>query len=113
MNRESFSARQEDTYRNILGGLAEDIRGDWSDGVSKRIKKMEEIIEILGLYWLSEIDEDECCQDGRWMRNEWSGPYGCELKICEMDKEILDRYIGWFQYPESIFEDYKDFYGSH
>ncbi len=92
----------------LLGAFAEDIRGDWSGYVSRRIKQMYEIMSQLGIHY--EIDEEACCDDGRWMRDEWDGPYGTVKKIAELDRGIVDQYIDEFQYPENRFSDYNNIY---
>jgi hypothetical protein len=68
---------------------------------------MEEIMNILSVYY--EIDEEACCEDGRWMRS-WDGPYIESACLKDLDISIFDKYHGWYSYPEQIFEDYHDFY---
>ena len=59
----------------MIGLIAQDIRGDWSNYVHSRIGCIEELYDLLK-EMCPYIDEDAAIYDGRWFRDCWDGPYG-------------------------------------
>ena len=97
-----------ETILKVIGALAEDIRGDWSNCVDDRIDQMIDLCRRLGeINWISELDNNRCdiCDDGRWMR-DWSGPYGGEVTKKELEGLGLSEHI--FNYPKNMISDYDD-----
>ena len=98
-----------ETIIRVIGALAEDIRGDWSNNVDDRINQMISLCCRLGeIKWLSELEsnrlEIEC--DGRWLRDCWKGPYGGEVTLQDLKNVGLDKDI--FNCPESIIKVDRD-----
>jgi hypothetical protein len=92
--------RRLETYEELLGFFAMDIRNDWSSEVPERIARMRTLMDLLGVDY--EIDEEACVEDGRWMRDVWLGPYwsGNGWPIMEdADLEACDEYYDDLHFP--------------
>jgi hypothetical protein len=78
----------DDSLLNVVGAIALSIRDDWSDPFFNRCKveKMKEILKHFNnryLYQIYKLDSSiyDILEDGRWMRDEWDGPYGYDKKL--------------------------------
>lgn len=75
-----------------IGILAHSIRGNWND-IHSRLYDIKCLCGKIGRHdWIKEIvDNEEDIYDGRWFRDEWSGPY-CPVPYdrLELYKEVRD-----------------------
>ena len=91
---------------HIIAALASDIRGDWSARTQYRVRLMIKLcISIDKGCWASQLrgNMGDIIEDGRWMRDIWSGPYYSSSQK-ELDDDVLyEKYKGFFNHPEYSF----------
>lgn len=101
---EMFSYQSEEYfYESIIGILAERIRNDWSDSsiMKSQIGEIKKLCDLIGQSDLiTEIDEniENIYYDGRWFRDRWSGPYGCDMTILEYIQNNEDKFNYTFNF---------------
>lgn len=91
-----------------VGILTHSIRNDWSDPdtVKDRIDEIVRLLSIEGREDLiNELEGRD--EDGRWFRDEWSGPYGYDLLTPDIYKNVRDV----FKICNDIV--YQDFYHNY
>ncbi len=89
----------------IIGALAYDIRGSWAYNTQSRVKIMIKLCEKINKnYWIKELEQDinYIIDDGRWMRDTWSGPYGPTNRK-ELNDDLYFEYEDVFECLESSF----------
>ena len=59
----------------MIGYIASDIRGNWRDSVKHRLGAIRELYARSGRT-CPKIKDGRVAEDGRWMRDCWTGPYG-------------------------------------
>lgn len=107
--------KEHETRRLLLGAFAMDIRNDWSWGVEYRIKLMRELMNDLNVN--HEIDVEACIDDGRWMRNHWTGGYWSDIGdrgwiLENLDMEMIDLFFGELHCPDAELEAAVEIYRS-
>ena len=87
---------------NVIGALAHNIRGDWSQNVEDRIDLMYEIGDAFGvfLFAMSDKEVQDACDDGRWFRDEWDGPYHEQCTVDDLQMIGYEEYI--FNNPQYV-----------
>lgn len=103
-NEKSLKAK----IKTLIAGLAYDIRGDWSVNTRYRVKLMIELCQKIGAKtWAEQLQAnlEEIIEDGRWMRDEWIGPYGCPSQEIFMCDSFYGKYLDCFQFPEFFFTE--------
>lgn len=87
----------DEQIENMIGALALDIRYDWSDwhNVKYRVNIIKDLCQNLGRSdLLEQIDEniENIGYDGRWFRDHWNGPYGCDFTRQNVGDTLYDEY---------------------
>jgi len=97
---------QRTAARRVIGALAQDIRNCYTGAVDERIQVIHELAETFALEDVPEIpdaDRRRIWMDGRYFRDEWSGPYGdCSTS----DLELIGEKFGMFLMPAEVISDY-------
>ncbi len=100
--------QREAKITTLIAGLAYDIRGSWAQNTSFRIDIMIELCQKIGKKgWAAELEanENEIIEDGRWMRDTWTGPYGCTSQKIFMCDSFYGQYLDCFEFPEFFFTE--------
>lgn len=96
--------RKVNGARAVIGALAMDIRGSWTYP-DARVKVMKALCRDYGFgRWERELHEWDF-EDGRYFRDEWSGPYR-ECTLDDLDAVGLTKDI--FDYPDSVIIELRD-----
>ncbi len=78
--------------KDMIGMIAADIRGDWSNGVMDRIESIKELYEELEEE-CPFIDAESALKDGRWFRDDWTGYYGNGDRCDLSERAIIYLYL--------------------